>query len=197
MDVCSTASPKNELPKNFLQKHICDNALINQDSFKMKKIILLSLIALISSCQNSKVNYTYPENPKNIRNGRAGKFFDNKNIFSSNKKTSALKTQANQLWISSIEIISELLPISVADENSGLIVTQWYQDEQNKNDHQRSRMKINLLVKGKEIKEENLSLTIFRQTKNNKNIWVDEQSSNQSLSAQTIRDKIIEKAKSK
>jgi len=156
----------------------------------MKKLILISLIALISSCQNSQVDYTYPENQKNIRIKRAGKFFDNKNLFSTETKTPQKQIIANKLWISSIEVISTLLPIDVADESSGLIITQWYQSEAGENE----RIKINLLVKGSEPKKENLVLTIFGQKKSN-NGWIDDKKNRQSLSAQMIKDKIIEKAK--
>jgi hypothetical protein len=59
------------------------------------------------------------------------------------------------------------------------------------------RIKINLLVKGEEVKKENLVLTIFKQTKNFKGSWVDSQPSNKTLATQMIADKIIEQAKSK
>ncbi|MES2677625.1 MAG: DUF3576 domain-containing protein [Pseudomonadota bacterium] len=160
----------------------------------MKKLILLSFLALIASCQNSKIDYNYPDSPENIRNKRAGKFFDNQNLLTSQVEKPAQKPVVkNQLWLSSVEIISALLPIDVADQDSGLIVTEWYKEGQTKD----SRIKINLLVKGADAKKENLILTIFRQTKNDRGVWTDEQSTSQSLSAQMIRDKIIEKANSK
>jgi hypothetical protein len=159
----------------------------------MKKLILLSFLALIS-CKNSTIDYSYPENPENIRKQRAGKFFDNTNLFNDKKVADKVEKKTSApLWVSSIEVISALLPIATADESSGLIITEWYQDGQNQND----RIKINLLVKGKEAVKENLVLTIFRQTKDSKGAWIDEQSSNQSISAQMIKDKIIKKTKSK
>jgi hypothetical protein len=168
----------------------------------MKKLILLSFLALIS-CKDSTIDYNYPDSSENVRKQRAGKFFENSNPFN-NKKTldqnaveKVEKKPSSPLWLSSIEVISALLPIATADENSGLIITEWYQDGQNQNGRQGSRIKINLLVKGKEAVKENLVLTIFRQTKDSKGAWIDEQSSNQSISAQMIKDKIIEKTKSK
>ncbi len=168
----------------------------------MKKLILLSFLALICSCKNNTIDYNYPQDPENIRKQRAGKFFDNISVFNPNQtndqKADKISVKADSknsspIWLASIEVISSLLPLSTIDENSGLIITEWYQDGQNQSD----RIKINLLVKGKEIKKENLLLTIFRQTKDAKGNWIDEQSNNQSLSAQMIKDKIIEKAKSK
>ena len=164
----------------------------------MKKLILLSFLTLIFSCQNNPVDYSYPENPINVRRQRPGKFFDNIKVFDNKKAEQKIvdkidKKTSSPIWVASIEVISALLPISTADENSGLIITEWYQDGKSPND----RIKINLLVKGKESIKENLILTIFRQTKNDQGVWVDEQSANQSLSAQMIKDKIIEKTKSK
>jgi hypothetical protein len=161
----------------------------------MKKFTLLGFLILVFSCQNNSLDYSYPENPINIRRQRPGKFFDNIKLFD-NKKTEQKtvdKKTSSSLWVAAIEVISALLPISAADENSGLIITEWYQDGKSPSD----RIKINLLVKGKEPTKENLVLTIFRQTKNSQDVWVDEQSANQSLSAQMIKDKIISQAKSK
>ena len=158
----------------------------------MKKLILLSLLVVLFSCKNNTIEYDYPENPENIRKQRAGKFFDDSNLFKGKKTNLNTDRQkiSSPLWSASIEVIGALLPIAIADEHSGLIVSEWYKDGKSQND----RIKINLLVKGKDPKKENLLLTIFRQTKNSKNVWIDEKSSNQSLSSQMIKDKIIEKA---
>ncbi|MCE3255064.1 MAG: hypothetical protein K0R25_558 [Rickettsiaceae bacterium] len=158
----------------------------------MKKLFLLGFAALLISCQNPKIEYNYPQNPENIRKQRAGKFFDNSltKIQEDSQKKPVNQTKSNALWLASIEVISALLPISVVDEKSGLIVTEWYADEQNKNE----RIKINLLVKGKEIKQENLALTIFKQKRDGIGNWHDETSSG--ITAKLISGKIIEKAQS-
>jgi hypothetical protein len=162
----------------------------------MKKLILLSIAVILTACQNSKVDYSYPDSPENIRNQRAGKFFGDITLFDGNKKDnqdSKKSASKNQLWLASIEVISGLLPLNTADESSGLIITEWYNQGANSNE----RIKINLLVKGSEPKPENLALTIFKQVKDKKDVWVDQQSTNQSLSAKLIKDKILEKVKSK
>jgi hypothetical protein len=160
----------------------------------MKKILSISLIILISACQNSNIDHTYPKNPENIRQKRAGKFFDDITVFDGKSKKSSENsikhTSKNKLWISSLEVIGGLLPIDVADQNSGLIVTEWYQDGGNKN----QRIKINLLVKGSEPTKSNLLLSIFRQSKNSKGNWDDEKSNNNSISAHMIKEKIIQKS---
>ena len=89
----------------------------------MKKLILLSFLTLLVACQNSKIDYTYPENPENIRKQRAGKFFDNDGVVGG-KKTGEQKAgeqkpneqkKAHPLWLSSVGVIISLLPISAVD----------------------------------------------------------------------------------
>lgn len=179
----------------------------------MKRITLLFLLAIISACSNPTVDYNYPNDPQNARNLRAGRFFDPINFGGSqvNAKKDPAANSANNtasvapvppketvrkssaLWTSSVEVISGLLPLATADETSGLIITEWYMDGEKKNE----RIKINLLVKGAEIKDENLVLTIFRQAKTSDGTWVDEQSSERNISTKMIKDKIIQKAQSK
>lgn len=160
----------------------------------MKKIIILVAV-LLASCKSSKIDYSYPEDPNLARKERAGKFFDDITFFgkkADKKENKSEKiTVENSLWLASSEVIAQLLPISAIDASSGLIVTEWYQDSSNQN----RRIKINLLVKGKEIVKENLVLSIFKQQKDKKGNWVDEKSDEQNLSSQLIKDKILDRAK--
>jgi len=160
----------------------------------MKKIILSAILLVLASCANEKVEYKYPEDPAIVRKSRAGKFFkDDITIYGKkDKKSSAEKNSEeskNPLWISSVEVISDLLPISVVDSKSRIITTDWYQDEKNKDE----RIKINLLVKGNEIKDENLSLSLFKQKKDAQGAWQDEPSDN-NLATKLIKEKILDKA---
>ncbi|MFT5703031.1 MAG: hypothetical protein ACJAZX_000646 [Rickettsiales bacterium] len=177
----------------------------------MKKLMIIGFLSLsilgVASCKNATIENNYPENPQNIRNERAGKFFDEITFFdkkkNNSKKTAQLQKpitqnivaqkKSSKLWLASIEVIGSLLPLSTVDESSGLIITEWYQDGKNQND----RIKINLLVRNSKPIKENLILTIFKQTKINEGTWVDQQANNQNLTALMIKDKIIQKAQTK
>ena len=152
----------------------------------MKILTTLMLLILTVSCQNGKIDYSYPEHPENIRKQRAGKFFSDIDLFKKNKssKTNINSSNKNQLWLVAIEVISTLIPIDTADRNSGLIITEWYQDGKNE------RIKINLVIKGDDFKKENIIPTIFRQKQDSKGNWVDDKSANQDAS-QLIIDKIF------
>ena len=159
----------------------------------MQKIIITLLILIISACSSGEIKHDYPENPENIRKQRAGKFFDEITVFDANKSDKKEivenKISKNKLWQSAIEVIGEILPIAVADESSGLIITEWYRDGDDD-----KKIKINLLVKGKELKKENLQLTIFKQIKDKNGKWIDQNPEQKSITGNLIKTKIIKKA---
>ena len=91
------------------------------------------------------------------------------------------------LWKGSLETIS-FMPLSSADPFGGTIITDWYSDGQTINE----RCKINIFIKGLELKTSNLKVSTFCQSFEN-NRWVDLPTS-ASQSAQ-LEDAILNKAK--
>ena len=73
------------------------------------------------------------------------------------------------LWKGSLETIS-FMPLTSADPFGGIIITDWYA-EQNESDQ---RCKINIFIKGVELKTENLKVNSFCQKLNEKNVWIDQ-----------------------
>ena len=91
------------------------------------------------------------------------------------------------LWKGSLETIS-FMPLSSADPFGGIIITDWYSDGQTINE----RCKINIFIKGLELKTSNLRVNTFCQSfKNNR--WIDLPTS-ASQSAQ-LENAILNKAK--
>ena len=91
------------------------------------------------------------------------------------------------LWKGSLETVG-FMPLSSADPFGGIIITDWYSDGQTINE----RCKINIFIKGLELKTSNLTVNTFCQSfKNSK--WVDLPIS-VSLNAQ-LEDAILNKAK--
>ena len=91
------------------------------------------------------------------------------------------------LWKSSLETIS-FMPIASADPFAGLIITDWYNSPQNIDE----RCKINIFIKGKELKSDNLSVNTFCQNRNN-NLWVDIDTKKENSTK--IENAILNKAK--
>ena len=91
------------------------------------------------------------------------------------------------LWKGSLETV-DFMPLSSADPFGGIIITDWYSDGQTINE----RCKINIFIKGLELKTSNLKVNTFCQSFANSK-WVDLPIS-ASLNAQ-LEDAILNKAK--
>lgn len=72
------------------------------------------------------------------------------------------------LWKASIETI-DFMPLSSADPFGGTIITDWYSGSSNSNE----RCKINIFIKGVELKTDNLKLNSFCQKLDSGGIWRD------------------------
>ena len=91
------------------------------------------------------------------------------------------------LWKASLETIS-FMPLSSADPFAGLIITDWY-SQNNTNE----RCKINIFIRGVELKTSNLKVNSFCQTLSDTNNWVSNESDIE-VNAQ-IENAILNKAK--
>ena len=84
-----------------------------------------------------------------------------------NQSTTSIDIPVNSyLWRASIETIN-FMPLSSTDPFAGTMITDWYTSEKNLNE----RCKLNIFVKGKDLKSENLEVLSFCQILKN-NQWV-------------------------
>ena len=74
------------------------------------------------------------------------------------------------LWKASLNTI-DFMPLSSTDPFAGIIITDWYTDE----DSLGERCKLNIFVKGKDLKTDNLKVSSFCQSFND-NQWVNKPS---------------------
>jgi len=85
-----------------------------------------------------------------------------------NKTVSSIGMPINPyLWRGSLETIG-FMPLSSADPFGGIIITDWYSDGKTINE----RCKINIFIKGLELKTNNLKVNSFCQSLEN-NTWID------------------------
>lgn len=181
------------------------------------KIFSLIFCALLFSCGTKDVSYNYPDNPDYARKSRAGTAFSKGDlvIYGAKKKEekpaekliSSIEVSGGKsalakshLWQSSVEVIGALFPIAILNSDSGIITTEWYQDSPSSNE----RIKINALIKGAEVKKENIHLIIFRQKKsakkNSAESWENsgrEDSDSNALSTKFLQEKILAIAQQK
>ena len=74
------------------------------------------------------------------------------------------------LWKASLDTI-DFMPLSSTDPFAGIIITDWYTVENNKGE----RCKLNIFVKGKDLKTDNLKVSSFCQSLDN-NQWINKPS---------------------
>ena len=73
------------------------------------------------------------------------------------------------LWRGSLETIS-FMPLVSADPFAGIIITEWYSDKKSQN----QRCKLNIFIKGIELRTNNLKVNSFCQILNENGNWVDQ-----------------------
>jgi hypothetical protein len=71
------------------------------------------------------------------------------------------------LWRASLETI-DFMPLSSADPFAGIIITDWYSQNE-----KAERCKINIYIKGVELKSSNLKVNSFCQNLSASNNWID------------------------
>ena len=73
------------------------------------------------------------------------------------------------LWKASIDTL-EFMPFASADPFAGIIITDWYMGENQNNE----RCKINVFIKGIEMKTSNRKVNSFCQSLTDAGIWIDQ-----------------------
>ena len=127
----------------------------------LKILLLLQLIFSLSSCGPLAYKKTdarkVSPNPeervkKNLEEGRGFKIFD------TNRKLSTTYdfASSNELWRATLDTI-DFMPLTTANYSGGIIVTDWYSDNQNSNEN----IKITVRFLTNEIRSDALNLKIF------------------------------------
>jgi uncharacterized protein DUF3576 len=74
----------------------------------------------------------------------------------------------NRLWRAALETVS-FMPLVSANATSGVIITDWY-SAPNAPDQ---RQKVNAYILGRELRPENLRVSVFRQQRGSDGTWAD------------------------
>ena len=129
----------------------------------IKILLLLQLIITLNSCGPLSYKKTdarkIPSDPdervkKNIAEGKSFKLFDSEKKFSGT--TTYEFASSNELWRATLDII-DFMPLTTANYSGGIIVTDWYSDNQNLNEN----IKITVRFLTNEIRSDALDLKIF------------------------------------
>ena len=91
------------------------------------------------------------------------------------------------LWRATLDTIS-FMPITSADPFGGLILTDWYSPADTPNE----RTKLNVFIRGRDLRADGVKVSVFRQTKG-KNGWVDAEVA--ATTASSLENAILTKAR--
>ena len=123
----------------------------------------MQLTILLNSCgpfaykkvDSRKVSWDPDERVKrNIAEGKSFKLFDTSKGFG--KTTTYEFASSNELWRATLDTI-DFMPLTTANYSGGIIVTDWYSDNQNLNQN----IKITVRFLTNEIRSDALDLKIF------------------------------------
>ena len=130
---------------------------------KFLNVVLLILsLAFLNSCQALKYKKVsakdYPPDPKlrikkNIEEGRGFRLMDTVRSGGSGKFEFA---SSNPLWRATLDTIS-FMPLMSANYSGGLIITDWYSDNSDKNES----VKISIRFLSNEVRSNSLDIKLF------------------------------------
>jgi hypothetical protein len=162
-----------------------------------KKIIKLTFLTcflpfLLISCGKGVDARKFPPNPelrvkKNMEEGRG---FRLNNALKKKGSTNYEFASSNELWRASLDTI-DFMPLASVNYSGGIIVTDWYNNNQNLDGDESVKISIRFLTN--EIRSDALDIKIFKKIcKNNFNCKISEGNDNLKLE---LKKKILKTAK--
>ena len=157
---------------------------------------------MFNLCAHATIGSNYPKSAKTQREDKVGSILGTDNtrdnegglkIFGDSltkKNPDAIKNSIGvnaYLWKSSLEVVS-FMPISITDPASGVITTDWLEDQNGKGE----RHKVNVLVKSSELNASNIKVTVFKQVLKDR-IWRDVKASEEI--SHDLEEKILTRAR--
>ena len=125
----------------------------------IKLLLLFQLIISLNSCGIYRPTDAREVSPnpeervkKNIEEGKGFKLFDSER----RSGTTYEFASSNELWRATLDTI-DFMPLTTANYSGGIIVTDWYSDNQNLNEN----LKITVRFLTNEIRSDALDLKIF------------------------------------
>lgn len=92
------------------------------------------------------------------------------------------------LWRASLDTVS-VMPIASVDPFGGVILTDWYSAPS----APKERMKVNIIIRDRELTANGVKVSVFRQRKNAKGVWED--STVSASTASSIENAILTRAR--
>lgn len=153
---------------------------------------LLTVCCLLLASCASKKEYAYPQDPDDLRRERHGKILgeDGLSLFGPKEDAAAATsgiTVNSFLWRATLDTLA-FMPLASADPFGGVIITDWYEDPENRGE----RFKVNVTILDNALRADGLKASIFRQ-KFEDNSWRDQVVDPQA--AKKLEDSILTRAR--
>ena len=129
----------------------------------IKIIAYFFLFSLVISCgkgffkkvDTRKVPISGPERAK--KNVKEGRGVGLGNMIGGNRSTSYEFSTSNPMWRATLDIL-DFLPLSTVDYSGGVIISEWYTDDSNKN----QALKITVRFLSNEVQTNSLKISVHR-----------------------------------
>ncbi len=143
---------------------------------KIRDLLLsVGLLAAATGCSmlglDSDPTYEDKNHEQMYKNGSLASDQGGVNIFGGDEK----KSQDNSglgvngfLWRATLDTIS-FMPIASADPFGGVILTDWYMSPETPDE----RTKLNVFIRGRDLRADGVKVSVFRQTRGQHGEWVD------------------------
>lgn len=168
--------------------------MMHRTQFLMLAAVLAAGSAL-TACSSTNPNVKPAEvNPTDMPKGPGLLSGESGNLLDAfNKRGSAAETGGNigvniYLWRAALETLS-FMPITQADSNGGVIVTDWYTSPEKPDE----RVRANVLILGKSLRAEGLKVSLFKQTRGKSGAWADAPVA--AATERGLEDRILTKAR--
>ncbi len=134
---------------------------------------LLGAVFLLSACDQSTVEASYPQDPEDTRRAKYGKLTGEGGLLGFSRGDEegggASPIGVNSfLWRATLDTLA-FMPLASADPFGGVIITDWYEDPATPGE----RFKVNALILDKNLRADGIKITLFRQKKDADGNWRD------------------------
>ena len=138
---------------------------------------LLTVCWMLAACDldgKADDNNSYPKTEEDRRRERIGKMSGDEGIVIGGPKEKQDDAGKNPLgvnsflWRATLDTLS-FLPLASADPWGGVVITDWYEDPAAKGE----RFKVNALILDRQLRADNIKISVFRQKQDKTGKWVD------------------------
>lgn len=138
---------------------------------KLMSIALVLVLASACGLNGVVEDARSPEDKFKYGDASTGKLFGDINLWGGKKKEGESEQRGLSVnavaWKATLDVLA-FLPLVSADPFSGIIITDWYSED----NHQDERFKINAFIEGGALRADSIKVSVFKQVKSDSGDWL-------------------------